>query len=177
MLYQKSFAMKKLATILAMVLPLYQVLAQTFLTQDFGSSKEAVLEFLGSKSGVAVSQFEDNKVIASSPNYTVAYFFNEGNLYQMETTSHADSKKEAEEKFKAMHNNCQSARADLLDIERSKEATRFAALKDRQLTEVMLFDLGKNGYQLKVSTTDLDKMPDSGSSRVQREEMLFSMVR
>ncbi|MBL0018373.1 MAG: hypothetical protein IPP17_18520 [Bacteroidetes bacterium] len=151
--------MKKFFTILAAFMPLTTLIAQTFLNQKFGTTAEAVSEFLKTKQMVHTTVLDENTIVASTETYTVTYRFDEDGLYKIETLSDFSNRNDATKKaidFKAQY---LQETAEILDLSSGNEMARFAALKGRELHEVSTHALGKNGAQIRIVALDLDRAP------------------
>lgn len=176
-MYPNRLTMKKLFTLLVALLPLGSLIAQTYLSQDFGKSKKEVLKFLHSKSIATNSDATDAKVIASTDAYTVTYYFDENGLYKMETVSHFDKKKSAESQVDLLKTQFELQKAEIVELDNNQEVQRFAALKGRELHEVTAFSLGKNCTQIKSVSMNLDLMPGADIASLRQDNLLFSMIR
>jgi hypothetical protein len=175
-LYLIRLSMKKFFTIAVAFLPLCNLIAQTFLNQNFGSSKTQVHEFLKTKNLSGTSEPDENVLKAAAEHYTVTYYFDEGGLYKIETVSDFASRKEATvvlDDYRARLNNLT---AEIIDLSQDKELTRFAALYERELHEVSAFALGKNGFHVTMIALDLDRAPGTAMNELRQDDMLFSMI-
>jgi hypothetical protein len=168
--------MKKLFTLIAVILPLSSLMAQTFLKQDFGKTQEEVAEFLKTKNMVHTTQLDENVLVASTDAFTVTYHFDEGGLYKMETVSDFAKAGDANAKMETFKLQYLKETAEVMDLNTDKELTRFAALKGRELHEISAHSLGKNGAQIRLVSLDLDRSPGMAMNELQQDELLFAMI-
>lgn len=169
--------MKKFFTLLVAFLPLCSLIAQTFLAQEFGKTKSEVQQFLQSKAIAQTSDAANAKLIASTDAFTVTYYFDEGGLYKMETVSHFDQRKAAEDQIDSFKAQLRLQKAEVVELDNTQEIKRFAALNGRELHEVTAFSLSKKCTQIKSVAMNLDLMPKTAISSLRQDDILFSMIR
>lgn len=167
--------MKKFFAIIAVSMPLSTLIAQTFLTQDFGTSPAQVVEFLKTKHMVHTTVLEENTIMASTETYTVTYHFDMDGLYKMETVSDFSQRKDATEKMHAFKQQYLQETSQVMDLNSEKDLTRFAALRGRELHEVSAHGLGK-GAQIRMVSLDLDRAPGVAMSDLRQDNLLFGMI-
>jgi hypothetical protein len=168
--------MKKFFSLIAVILPLSNLIAQTNLTQEFGKSISEVREFLKTKHFASITETEENKIVAATSTYYVAYYFDLGGLYKMETVSDFDNKKEAAQEMEAFKVHFMRLTKEVLDLNSDKDNVRFVALQDRSLHEVSEFSLGKNGAQIRLVSLDLDRAPSVAVDELRQDNLLFAML-
>ena len=169
--------MKKFFTLIVAFLPLYSLIAQTFLAQEFGTRISDVHQFLDAK-GVAYT-FDESaaKITASTKAFTVTYYFEEGGLYKTETVTHFDQKKAASSQIELIRLQFSREKAEIVELDANAEIERFAVLKKRELHEVTAFSLSKNCTQIRNVAMDLDRMPGAAISDLRQDNLLFAMIR
>lgn len=167
--------MKKFFTTIAALLPLTTLIAQTYLTQDFGTSAAQVAEFLNTKQMVHASTLEDGSIQASTDAYTVTYYFEEDRLYKMETVCDIAGWKEALQRMDGIKTTYRNESALVIDLASDKELVRFAALRERKLHEVSTYNLGR-GAQVRIVSMDLDHVPTVAMEQLREDNLLYAMI-
>lgn len=167
--------MKKFFTTVAAMLPLMTLIAQTYLTQDFGTSSAAVSEFLIAKQMVRTTILEDGSIQASTDAYTVTYYFEDDRLYKMETACDVSGWREALERTEGIKTTFQNESALVIDLTSGKELVRFAALRERKLHEVSTHNLGR-GAQVRIVSTDLDRVSSVAMDHLREDNLLYAMI-
>jgi hypothetical protein len=169
--------MKKFFTILAAFLPLCNLIAQTFLNQDFGSTKTQVQEFLKTRDLARVDEPNENTLVAATDSYTVYYHFDDSGLYKLETVCDFTARKDANDALVGFKAQLQRLAAQVIELNNDKEITRFAALYERELHEVSAFTLTKNAAQVRIVAIDLDRTPGMAMNELRQDNVLFAMIR
>ena len=167
--------MKKFFTTIAALLPLTTLIAQTYLTQDFGTSATEVAEFLKSKQMVLATTLEDGSIQASTTAYTVTYYFEEEKLYKMETVCEIAGWKEALQRSEGIKTTYKNESALVIDLMSDKDLVRFAALRERKLHEVSTYNLGR-GAQVRILSMDLDQASTEAMDQLREDNLLYAMI-
>lgn len=168
--------MKKLVITFAALLPLCSLFAQTFLNQNFGTTKTQVQEFLETKKLLNVTTIDENTLKASADAFSVTYYFDEGRLYKMETISDFTSRKDANAALDGFKDQFGRLQATVLNLSAEKELVRFAARHGRELNEVSSYSLDKNRSQVRVMTLDLDRTPSAELTELRHDHALFAIA-
>lgn len=175
-LYLIRLSMKKFFTIIAAFLPLCTLIAQTYLNQNFGSTKAQVQEFLKTRKLLNVTNIDDNTLQATADAFSVTYYFDEGKLYKLETRSDFGNRKDANAALEGFRDQFSRLQSTVLNLSNDKDLVRFAARHGRELNEVSSYSLDKSHAQVRVMTLDLDRAPSEELSELQHDHALFAIA-
>lgn len=168
--------MKRLVTLFCVLFAIGFAYGQNTLVQPFGTKYETVREFLESKPGVHANFDQRSVIVASTEGFRLTYYFNDGDLYKTELLKQFNNRKTAKTTMEAFRDYYKIVNAEVVDVQNGKDRSRFVALADRELHEVIQFSLSKSNIQVKQVKMDLDFIPGDEYAGLQQEATLFTML-
>jgi hypothetical protein len=168
--------MKKIYSLIVLVLCFFAAPAQSLLTQSFGTSYEEVKAFLGTRSFATASFDQQDVITARTSGYAITYHFHEGLLYKAVTVKNFSDSKEAKLSLETFRSYYTLLQAEQLDMDTRGNEERFVAIHGRELHEVSRYAYEKNAIQVTQSAMDLDRCPGNEMKEIIQNETLLAMI-